>query len=309
MTHRAGFVALVGRPNVGKSTLLNAFLGEKVAITSAKPQTTRTRIQGIVTRESHQIVFVDTPGVCDTGTALRRAMRRIAGETAASSDVTLVIIELRKGAPAIANEDRELVKAALEGTGKVVVAINKVDLVWPKEQLLPWIAAYAKDLGVDTVVVPISAMKEDGLRELEKELVARLPESPALFPPDMHTDVAERFLCEELIREQLLRQTHQEVPHGVAVVIETFEDERTDDPKRPGLVRLEGRIYVEKESQKPIVIGRGGARIKSLSEQARKEIEPLLGCKVYLRLTVHVDEDWTKNEHRVRHYGLGGETT
>jgi GTPase len=305
MTFHSGFVAVVGRPNVGKSTLLNAFLGEKVAIVSPKPQTTRTRIQGILSRPEHQIIFVDTPGVCDGGTALRRSMRRIAGEAASSADVTLVVTEVEGHTPRIAREDKELVQAAGSGTGVVVVAINKVDRVQPKQALLPWIEKYAAELGAETIIVPISAKNGDGLEALERELVARLPESPALFPTDIHTDAAERFLCEELIREQVLLQTRQEVPHGVVVVIEVFEDERRDDPKSPGLCRLEGRIYVEKESQKPIIIGRGGARIRELSEKARFEIEKLLGCKVYLRLTVHVDDDWTKNEARVRHYGFG----
>lgn len=302
---RAGFVALVGRPNVGKSTLLNALLGEKVAIVTPKPQTTRTRIHGILNRPDAQIVFVDTPGVCDNRTPLRSAMRRIAGTAAADSDVALVVVEPRGQNPEVSAEDREVVQAARDGASRIIVALNKVDRIANKAALLPWMQRYTEELDLEAIV-PISALKRDGLDHLLAQLLERVPESVPLFPRDLHTDRAERFLCEELVREQVLMQTQQEVPHSAAVVIESFEDLRREDPKDPGLCRLEGRIIIERDSQKGIVVGKGGARIKSISQAARQNIEELLGSKVYLRLTVHVDSEWTRREAGLRRYGLDG---
>lgn len=295
--HRAGFVALIGRPNVGKSTLVNALLGQKVSIVTPKPQTTRTRIHGILTVSEAQIILVDTPGLCDERSALRKAMRRIAGDAAAESDVALVVTELRGKTPELQPEDLEVIEEARRGRGHVVVAINKIDKLPQKELLLPLMEKYSKELAVDTIV-PISARDGDGLELLQERLIERLPESPQLFPEDMVTDQAERVLCAELVREQLMLKTAQEVPHSAAVVIESFEDGR--DAEGRGLCRLEGRIYVERDSQKAIVVGKGGSMIKTISEAARKQIEELLGCKVYLRMTVHVDKDWTQSELAVR---------
>jgi len=316
---RSGFVALVGRPNVGKSTLLNRVLGEKVAIVSPKPQTTRTRIHGIHNSDSAQVVFVDTPGLCRQSTPLHRAMRRIAGAAALDADITLLMVD-PQGAdqPRLEREDRELLQAARRGSGKVLLALNKVDRIKPKQLLLPWIDFLQKEEGVQAVV-PISARSGDGIDGLLAALEEMLPEGVPVFPQDLHTDQAERFLCEELVREQLLLQTHQEVPHGVAVEIESFEDLRPSEPPEgeagegdgaqeqdPGMCRIEGRIYVERNSHKGIVVGKGGARIKAVSTAAREEMEELLGCKVFLRLTVHVERDWTRSERGVRRFGLDG---
>jgi GTP-binding protein Era len=298
---RAGFVAIVGRPNVGKSTLLNALLGTKVSIVSPKPQTTRTLIHGILNLPHAQLVLVDTPGFCKDRGPLTRALRQVAGTAAADADMSLVVAEVRGDSAELSEADREVLTAARRSSGQLLLAINKIDLLPRKESLLPWMAAYAREFEL-SAVVPISARTGDGLEELTEELIERLPESPPLFPIDMHTDQAERFLCAELIREQLLMQTQEEVPHSAAVTVEHFEDFR-DDPRGP-LVRLEARVYVERDSQKAIVIGRGGHQIKALGQASRERIEELLDAKVYLRLTVHVDKQWTTNERALRRYGL-----
>lgn len=305
---RAGFVALVGRPNVGKSTLVNALLGEKVAIVTPKPQTTRTRIYGILNRPDAQVVLVDTPGLVQSTSPLKKALRRVTGQAATDSDVRLVVAECRGETPELSEADLDVITTAKAAPGPVVLALNKIDKLARKETLLPWMARYREELNL-AAIVPISAKRNDGLDILVDELVKLLPESPRLFPEDVYTDQAERALCAELVREQLLFLLAQEVPHGAAVVIESFEDERDDvSATRRGLCRLEGRIYVERESQKGIVVGKGGAMIRAISEKSRLAIEELLGCKVYLRLTVHVAKDWTESEAAVRRFGFGVET-
>ena len=297
---KAGFVAVIGRPNVGKSTLVNALLGDKVSIVSPKPQTTRTRIYGILNEPTSQLILVDTPGFCEERGPLTRALRRIAGGAPADADLTLVMAEIRGPTAEITDADREVLEAARRGSGKIVLALNKIDLLRQKETLLPWIDLYAKTYDL-VAVIPTSARYQDGLGALYDEMLKHLPASPALFPQDMHTDQAERVLCAELVREQLLYQTQQEVPHSAAVVVDVFEDRR-EEPSP--MCYLEGRIYVERESQKAIVIGRGGHQIKALGEKSRAQIEQLLGCKVFLKLTVHVDKEWTKNERSLRRLGL-----
>lgn len=299
-TPRSGFVALVGRPNVGKSTLTNALLGEKVSIVTPKPQTTRTRIHAIVNRPNVQFVLVDTPGFCGSETPLRRVLRKIAGKAPADSDITLIVTDMKGKEPNISKTDREVIEAAQSGPGKVVLAINKIDRLPRKEMLLPWIETFSAETSLEAII-PISAKNGDGLETLEKKLISLLPEGEAMFPLDMYTDQVERRMCEELIREQLLFQTHEEVPHSAAVVLETFEDGR---PKG-GMVRLEGRIIVARDSQKGIVVGNKGARIKEISTKARENIEELLGSKVFLRLAVAVDKQWTRHETSILRYGIG----
>lgn len=307
--YRAGFIALAGRPNVGKSTLVNQLVGEKVAIVSPKPQTTRTRIQGIINRDDAQLVLVDTPGIIRADSALRQAMRRTTGSAVDGADATLLVVDCSRGTVAINDGDREVLDVVRHAHGKLIVALNKIDAVVRKDLLLPWIALYHETLS-PSAIVPISALRSDGLDELLAVLMAVLPESDPLFPLDLHTDQAERFICGELVREQLLVQLSEEVPHAAAVLIETFTDTRQDDGS--GMVHIEGRIYVERESQKGIVVGKGGARIKEVSQAARTSIEALLGCKVYLRLTVHVAADWSDKEREVQRFGYspdrGGES-
>lgn len=300
---RTGFVAVLGRPNVGKSTLVNALLGQKIAIVTPKPQTTRRRLMAVLNEPEGQLILVDTPGLCGQRTALGRAMGRMVGRAAADADVALVVAEVsRKGSPEVRPEDRAVLKAANRAQGKIFVALNKVDTLSDKSLVLPWIDAFARASDAEAII-PISARKGDGLAPLLAALMAALPEGEPVFPPDMLTDQAERFICGELVREQLLLQLQQEVPHSVAVEIEHFEDGRSSDGT--GLCRLTGRIYVERESQKGIVVGKRGARIKSVSTAARREMEDLLGCKVYLRLVVRVDPDWTRKQGAVTRRGFG----
>ncbi|MBI5510107.1 MAG: GTPase Era [Deltaproteobacteria bacterium] len=298
---RSGFVALVGRPNVGKSTLVNALVGQKLAIVSPKPQTTRRGLRAIVNSDDAQVVLVDTPGLVEGGDALRRSLRRVTGMAAAEADLGLALFELHRGAAHLEPADREVLQLAARGT--MVVAINKVDLLARKEELLPWMALFA-EASKGAPVVPISAKTGDGLEALLRELKGRLPVGPPLFPPDMITDEAERVLVAELVREQLLAKTHDEVPHSTAVEIEEFVDGRGSgaDP----ICHLTGRIVVERDSQKGIVVGKKGQMIKSISTAARRQIELLLGARVYLRLTVHVDKDWRTNARAVSRLGYGG---
>jgi GTP-binding protein Era len=297
---RSGFVAIIGRPNVGKSTLLNKLLQAKVSIVSPKPQTTRTRIHGIVNEPNAQLVLIDTPGFCKVRGPLTRALRHVAGAAPGDADMTLVLAEMRGDNAEITDADREVLEAASRTPGQVILAINKIDLLPQKESLLPWMAAFAQAYSL-AAVIPISAKTGDGLDELREELISRLPEGPALFPRDLHTDQAERFICAELVREQLLMQTQEEVPHSAAITVEAFEDGRETDAN---LVRITARIYVERDSQKAIVIGRGGQQIKAIGQAARKRIEDLLGSRVFLGLTVHVDKQWTQNERALKRYGL-----
>ena len=298
---KAGFVALVGRPNVGKSTLVNALVGQKVAIVSPKPQTTRNRLRAIITRGSAQVVLVDTPGLTEGGDALRRMLKRVTGLAASDADVGLAMLEVSGSEPRLDPIDRQVL--ALAHQHRMVVAINKVDRLPRKELLLPWMQALHEESG-GAVVVPISARTGDGLEPLLSELIARLPVGPALFPAEMVTDEAERVLAAELVREQILLKTHEEVPHAAAVVIELFEDERD---KEGGMCRLEGRIFVERDSQKGIIVGKQGQMIRAISEAARHEIEALLGARVYLRLTVAVAKDWRKHDQAVVRLGYGKE--
>ena len=348
---KSGFVGLLGEPNVGKSTLVNALLGEHLAIVSPKPQTTRTRLRGILGGDGFQIVLVDTPGLSQTGGALHRAMRKTTNIEAASADVLLLVVDVSRGdANSITSKKNAAVRLALSiceqssdtdgndlsGTPlhcnsgqktQVVIALNKTDKLSDKGSLLAVIKAFSDSftkVGCDVAVVPISALRSKGLDSLRDELVAALPEGPPCFPEDAFTQ-SEKSLCEELIREQALMLLGQEVPHGIAVIIEEFLDQRDDQhepadrddsavansaskkrkKKREPIVELRGRIYVERESHKGIVVGRGGARIKDITKRARINMERLLGCKVFLRMDVAVDSRWTRSDTSVKEYGIG----
>ncbi len=298
-SHRAGFAALVGRPNVGKSTLLNHLLGQKVAIVSPKPQTTRGRILGVLNRPDAQLALLDTPGLHEAKGGLNARMVQSALQTLASADVALFLIEATK-TPAIdsaTHKALEQVKAARKPT---LLVINKIDLL-PKETLLPLIARW-KDEHDWTEVYPLSALKGDNVEGFVSALVRHLPEGPPLFGPDVWTDVPERELCAELVREQILRQTDQEIPYSAAVVVEEF-DETERHVGRRGLVRLHATVLLERDSQKAIVIGKGGARLKEIGTEARKQMERLLACKVFLELHVKVEPGWTRTEKGMRRAG------
>jgi GTPase len=298
---RAGFAALIGRPNVGKSTLLNRLIGEKIAIVSPKPQTTRSRILGVVTRPEGQVAFVDTPGIHQAKGALNRMMVDVALTAANECDVVLFMIEAE--AQGVSEGNQLVVKQLQHAKKPVILVINKIDEI-QKALLLPLIAKW-KDVLPFAEVMPISARQGDGVDRLF-ELVAKLmPESEQpLFPPDVFTDQAERTLVAELIREQLLRHCREEIPYSSAVVVEIF-DESDRETGKQGLVRIDAAIFVEREGQKAIVIGKRGSMLKTIGTDARKSIERLLGCRVFLSLRVKVESGWSDDLRGLRKMGYG----
>lgn len=307
--HRAGFCAIVGRPNVGKSTLLNRVLGEKLAITSPKPQTTRNRILGVLTRTGVQFAFFDTPGIHQAKGSLNRYMVDQALDVLHEVDVVLYLIEpglkLDSSAPSgfqveIGDANRLILQKLRGANRPVILAINKVDTV-PKGELLPLMEAWSAELP-GAAIYPVSALKGDGTDGLLELVAERLPEGPPLFPEDTLTDAAERFLVAELIREQVIRSTRQEVPYSTAVVVEDFNESERDGR---GLVRIFARIYVERDSQKAILIGKKGAMLKAVGTAARLEIERLLGCRVFLSLQVAVEPKWSDRPDALRRLGYG----
>jgi GTP-binding protein Era len=295
---RAGFVAIVGRPNAGKSTLLNRLVGQKIAIVASKPQTTRNRIQGIVTQERGQIVFVDTPGLHDPDSALGRQMMHEVAAAIEGIDVLLLIVDASRVSP---NTDSMLIEKAQRFPGKTILVLNKVDAV-PKPKLLPVIERFRKEADF-AAIVPISAIKGSGLGALLDETFRLLPDSEPYFPEDQITDQPERFLAAEIIREKAIRALHHELPYAVAVFVEKFE-------QSPNFTRIEALLNVERDTQKKILIGHKGAMLKKIGTEARKELESLLGMKVFLGLFVKVAPDWRENPQRVReldwHFQLEG---
>ena len=308
--HRSGIVALVGRPNVGKSTLLNRFIGEKLAIVSPKPQTTRNRILGVLSEPDFQIAFLDTPGVHRPKGPLHQFMVETALSAIDEVDAVLFVIE-----PAIKSDNTveigevtaQIVERVKSARKPVILAINKIDLI-PKPLLLPIVDTYRRALP-DAEIFPISASKGEGLDQLLQGLCAVLPPGPALFPEDMLTDQAERAIVAELIREQVLRHCRDEVPYSTAVAIDHF-DESEREPNAPvqpgkigGLVRIAATIFVERDSQKAIVIGKGARMLKLIGAAARREIERLLGAHVYLSLLVKVERRWSERPDILKRFG------
>ncbi|HEX9575514.1 MAG TPA: GTPase Era [Myxococcales bacterium] len=300
--HRAGFAAIVGRPNVGKSTLLNRLLGQKLAIVSPKPQTTRSRILGVVTLPGAQVALLDTPGLHAARGGLNARMVQQALQTLDEADAALFLIEAGSpGIDAAMRKALEQVKAARKPT---LLVINKIDAL-PRAQLLPLIDRWRREHDW-TEVYPLSALTGENVEGLLDAVARHLPEGPPLFPEDQWTDVPERDLSAELVREQILHQTEQEVPYSAAVVVEEFdESERAVGPR--GLTRISATVLVERDSQKAILIGRGGARLKEIGTKARQQIEKLLGCKVFLQLHVKVEKDWTQTSRGLRRAGYGEE--
>jgi GTP-binding protein Era len=290
---RAGFVAIVGRPNVGKSTLMNRLLGQKLSITSPKPQTTRNRIVGVKHRPDAQLVLLDTPGIHRAGSLFNQELVRAALRGLAEADLVLWLVD---GTDPATPDDQVILEQVRSGAKAVVLAINKIDLI-PKPSLLP-VMAELSQLLPNAEIVPISATAGDNLDRLEDLLARALPEGPALFEPDQVTDLPERFFIAELLREQVLRLTHEEVPYAVAVQVEAVRPRAGQD-----LTDVEATIYVEKPSQKAIVIGQGGQMLKAIGSRARPEIEELLGTRVYLQLWVKVLVAWRREPGTLRRLG------
>ncbi len=289
---KCGHVALIGLPNVGKSTLLNRLVGEKLAITSPKPQTTRHRLLGIANRPGAQLLYLDTPGVLEPKGPLIQGLVQAALSALAAADVVVWLVEPRLPDP----RDRVLLPHLQQLPQPLVVAINKIDLI-VKPKLLPLMAAYHQ-LFPGAPVVPVSALLGDGLPELEAEIIKLLPTAPPFYREDQVTEQSERFLAGELIRERLFHHLGEEIPYAVAVAIEEF-----DESRRPDLVSIRAVIFVERPSQKGIVIGKKGHLLKTVGQEARGEIESLLGCRVYLELWVKVWKNWRKDPKALRLLG------
>ncbi len=289
---RSGFVAIIGRPNVGKSTLLNSIVGQKIAITSPKPQTTRNRILGIQNLDNAQILFVDTPGIHEARSPLNRYMVDQARSACLDVDVVLWLVEADRPV----DRDPMIPKLLEKSKRPVLLVINKIDKV-AKEQLLPIIDAY-RQICPFASILPISAIKGDGVQQLMNELPDLLPEGPQYFPDDQLTDVPERFIVAEMIREQILMRTKDEVPYGVAVLVERFQE----NPAR-NMVGIDAVINVERDSQKRILVGKGGSMIRQIGQSSRKEIERMLGVKVHLELFVRVQKNWTQSGRMMKEFG------
>jgi GTP-binding protein Era len=296
---RAGFVALVGAPNAGKSTLLNALVGAKVSIVSPKVQTTRFRVLGIALEGAAQIVFVDTPGIFAPRKRLDRAMVAAAWQGADDADLAVLVVDAHRNRPGI-DPDTEAILARLAGAGRrAVLALNKIDLVKPPE-LLPMTQRFL-DAGPVSEVFMIAAETGDGVADLKRHVAAALPEGPHLFPDDQLSDLPDRLLAAEIVREQLFRQLEQELPYASTVETEAWQ-ERDD-----GSVRIDAVVFVERDGQKAIVLGKGGARIKAIGAAARRELETLFERRVHLFLHVKVRGGWQDDPERYRALGLDWE--
>jgi GTP-binding protein Era len=293
VSFKSGFISILGRPNVGKSTLFNRILGEKIAIVTEKPQTTRNRILGIKHVEGGQMIFLDTPGLHKGRSALNQRMVQTAIASSREADVLLFMIEATSP---LVEEDRQMIESLKGSPGVPFLIINKIDLV-RKETLLPIMDQYRK-LHSFQAIVPVSAITGEGIDILLKEIMEALPESPPYYPEDMITDQTERFLVSELIRENVIEQTYQEIPYSTAVTIESFKEY----PER-NLVVVKATIHVERISQKKILIGKGGQKLKQIGEMARKAVEAFLERKVFLELWVNVEKNWTRDPPALNRLG------
>lgn len=299
---RAGTIALVGRPNVGKSTLLNALLGERIAITSHHPETTRDRIAGIVARNDSQLVFLDTPGIHRPRHRLGERMNDLAADTAAGSDVAIFMTDVGVPPDPKPREDDRAILTAIPASTPTIIVINKVDKVHPKSLLMPVLEAIAA-LRPDVVaVIPVSALKGAGLDRILDEVEKHLPEGPPLYDPDEISDKPVRFFVAEFVREQILRRTRQEVPHGVAVTVDTFEEGKKG-------TKISVTVHVAKDSHKGIIIGDGGKMLGTIGKAARERAERLLGTKVHLTTFVKATPGWFDDPQRLADLGYVEDTT
>jgi len=288
---RSGFISIIGRPNVGKSTLLNALLGEKIAIISDKPQTTRNRILGIVNRPSAQMVFIDTPGIHKPMHRMNEVMVKTALATYSEVDVILMLVEATEPP---GGGDRFIIETLSQVKTPVFLLINKIDLV-EKEALLPLIQEYSR-LYNFAEIIPLSALQKD-IGSLIDTILKRLPQGPKYFPDDQLTDQPERFIVSELIREKIFELTEEEIPYSTAVVIEEMNE-------RPDITRITAVIYVERDSQKGILIGKGGGMLKQIGTLAREDAEKLLGAKIFLQIWVKVKKGWREDENMLKNIGI-----
>jgi GTPase len=289
---KSGYASIVGRPNVGKSTLLNRLMAQKVAVTSNRPQTTRNKITGVLHLPGAQIILVDTPGIHQSDRVLNEMMVRASVSTFSDVDLILVMLSAEDGFCA----DDEFVLNSMRGVKtKKVLVINKIDLV--DKSILLALIAEMNQKALFEEIIPVSALKEDGLDQLKSLILNYLPEGPEYFPKDMVTDCPETFLFGEIIREKILKLTRFEVPHAVAVVVEDMYEQNN------GVVQIDGVIYTEKDSQKKILIGEGGSMLKNIGRQARQELEKRLGAKVYLKLFVKVKANWRDQKQTIKEFG------
>lgn len=289
--YKAGFAALIGRPNVGKSTLMNRIIGQKIAITSSKPQTTRNRIQTVYTSEEGQIVFLDTPGIHKAKNKLGSYMVNVAEHTAADVDVVLWLVE---PTTFIGAGERHIIEVLKKSSTPVILVINKTDTV-KKEEVLLFIDTYRKEMEFEEIV-PVSALKGDNVDELVACIMKYLPYGPAFYDEDTVTDQPERQIVAELIREKALRCLEDEIPHGIAVSVERMK-------RRKKIMDIEATIVCERDSHKGIVIGKGGGMLKKIGSQARADIEDLLESKVNLQLWVKVKKDWRDSDFLLKNFG------
>tara|TARA_R110002110_G_scaffold406421_1_gene626339 strand:- start:151434 stop:152330 length:897 start_codon:yes stop_codon:yes gene_type:complete len=289
---RCGYVAIVGRPNVGKSTLLNHILGQKISITSRKPQTTRHQVLGIKTEHNHQIIFVDTPGLHKEGVkAINRYMNRAA--SSAIRDVDLVVFVVDR--TAWTDEDEMVLEQIIQAARPVLLVINKVDLLADKSALLPHLETLSQKADF-VAVLPVSALQKHNIEALEREIVKRLPQSTYFFPEEQITDRSQRFLAAEIVREKIMRQLGEELPYAITVEIEEFASDED-------ILHISAVIFVERKGQKKILIGEKGARLRSIGTDARRDMELLFDSKVMLRLWVKVKTGWSDDERALRSLG------
>ena len=292
MSNKAAMITIAGRPNVGKSTLMNALVGEKIAIVSNKPQTTRNRICGILTKDDTQFIFVDTPGFHKPRTKLGDYMVNVTKESISDVDLTILVVEPIAN---VGEQEKTLIETLMAKKCPTILLINKIDTV-EKEELLAIIAAYSQ-AGKFDAIIPISAKQGDGLEALLEECKKYAVDSPFLFPEDSTTDQPERQVMAEIIREKLLWTLDKEIPHGTAVEITKFSE------RDSGIIDIDATIYCEKASHKGIIIGKGGAMLKKISSMARADCEKFMGTKVYLTTWVKIKENWRDSDFLVRNFG------
>ncbi|MGN6731635.1 MAG: GTPase Era [Candidatus Binatia bacterium] len=295
LSFRSGYIAIIGRPNVGKSTLLNRILGEKVAIVSPKPQTTRNRITGIRTKDSSQIIFLDTPGIHQGHSLINRRLMDTALQTLDEVDGVLWLLD----AHSKIKQEEERIAETLRGVQTpVLILLNKIDLV-SKGKLLPLIERCAQLLP-EKEIVPVSALQGEGVNLVLELVEGWLPEGPRYFTEGEYTDQSERFLASEMVREKIFLLTHEEIPYGVAVTIDEFTEKADKN-----LLVISATIHTDRDSHKGILIGKRGSMLKEIGKQAREELEALLGCRIFLELFVRVDPGWTQNPHLLAEMGVG----